>query len=301
MGVLNTAVAAALWAAFQAAPVPPPPPQDAPAELDEVVVDGRTLAEQVRDFVDEVAAPARRRGIALWRSRVCFGVVNLEAAQAHGLIDRISWVAADYGVRLAEPGCRPNVVVIFADDGQAMAEAIVAADRRAFHFGVGGLDRGRAALDRFRQSDAPIRWWHVSVPVVGETGETGIRMPGGAPPYVPGEGRVNRGRPITDRMNKVIIIVDAAKVEGIAGEQLADYLAMVSLAQVDPDGDTAGYDSILNLFDASIAPPALTAWDRGYLRALYDSPPELFEGYRQANAVTRILQRQPPENTEPRP
>lgn len=298
MGVLNAALSAALAAAIQTAPVAPP--QEPPTELGDVVVDGRSLAERVEDFVDAVAAPPRRRGIARWRSRVCFGVVNLQEAQARGLIDRISAVADEYGVRLAGPGCQPNVVVIFADDGRAMAGALVEADRRAFHLGVGGLDRGKVALEQFRQSDAPVRWWHVSMPVVGATGVRAVRMPGDSGPIlVPGEGLVNQGRPITDMLNKVIVIVDAGKLDGVAGDQLADYLAMVSLAQVDPEGDTSAYDSILNIFDAPAAPDRLMAWDRGYLEALYDSWPQRLEGSRQAAAVTRILERENPGSSRP--
>lgn len=298
MSVLNGAISAFLAATIQTAPVPPP--QDPPTELGDVVVDSRSLRDRVEGFVDEVAAPPRRRGIARWRSRVCIGVVNLQTAQAQGLIDRISSVADEYGVRLGEPGCRPNVVLIFADDGRAMAGALVEADRRAFYLGVGGLDRGKAALERFRQSDAPVRWWHVSMPVVGATGARAIRMPGDSGPiYVPGEGLVNNGRPITDMLNKVIVIVDAGKLEQVAGDQLADYLAMVSLAQVDPEGDTSAYDTILNIFDAPAAPGRLTAWDRGYLEALYDSWPQRLEGSHQAAAVTRILERQ--DAGSPRP
>ena len=298
MGVLNAALSAALAATIQTAPVAPP--QEPPTELGDVVVDGRSLADRVEDFVDAVAAPPRRRGIARWRGRVCFGVVNLQEAQARGLIDRISAVADEYGVRLAGPGCQPNVVVIFADDGRAMAGALVEADRRAFHLGVGGLDRGKVALEQFRQSDAPVRWWHVSMPVVGATGVRAVRMPGDfGPILVPGEGLVNQGRPITDMLNKVIVIVDAGKLDGVAGDQLADYLAMVSLAQVDPEGDTSAYDSILNIFDAPTAPDRLTAWDRGYLEALYDSWPQRLEGSRQAAAVTRILERENPGSSRP--
>jgi hypothetical protein len=276
MPVLSATLAAAFATALQTAPVTPPPPRQTketpPTALGDVVVDGRPLGERVREFVGEVAAPARRRGIARWRSRICFGVVNLRQAQARRLIDRVSAVATDYGVGLAEPGCPPNVVIVFADDGRAMADALVEADRSAFHIGVGGLDRGEAALRRFRESDAPVRWWHVSMPIVGATGQRAIRMPGDSGPiFVPGEGLVNRGRPITDVLNKVIVIVDMGKVEAVSFAQLADYLALVSLAQVDPEGDTAAYDSVLNLFDAPTGADGLTAWDRGYLEALYDS------------------------------
>lgn len=299
MGILTAALAATLAAAFQTAPQEP---QEAPTALGDVVVDGRPLEDRVREFVDEVAAPPQRRGLARWRSRVCFGVVNLREARAVALIDRLSDVAEAYDVGLAGPGCTPNVVIVFASDGRAMADALVAADERAFHLGVGGLDRGGAALAQFRQSEAPVRWWHVSMPIVGATGARAIRMPGDAGPiFVPGEGLVNRGRPITDVLNKVIVIVDAGKIGEADPVQLADYLALVSLAQIDPEGETAGHDTVLNLFRAPGAPPGLTAWDRGYLAALYDSWPERLDGSDHARAVTRVLGRSGDDDGEARP
>ena len=41
----------------------------------------------------------------------------------------------------------------------------------------------------------------------------------------------------------------------VSAEQLADYVAMVTLAQIDPDADTRGYASILNLFQTPDAAP----------------------------------------------
>lgn len=308
MSIASLIGAMALTLAPQDAPVgaqTSPPAQDpleAATVVDDVLIDGRRLEERVRAFVEEVSAPPRRRGIARWWDEVCFGVVNLQPEQALALIDRLSTVAGEYGVELDEPGCRPNVVVIFADDGQVMADSLVEAQRGLFHLGVGGLDRGSAALEEFRRTDAPVRWWHVSLPVIGSTGQRAIRMPGDSGPiYVPAEGLVNHGRPITDVLNKVIVIVDAGKVEGVGGEQLAEYLALVSLAQVDPEGDIAGYDTILNLFAASAAPAGLTTWDRSYLEGLYQSRPDRIDPSRQAAAVTRILREDERRSAEARP
>jgi hypothetical protein len=308
MSIASLIGAMALTLAPQAAPATgqtPPPgqePSEAATVVDDILVDGRRLEERVRSFVEEVSAPPRRRGLARWWDEVCFGVVNLQPEQALALIDRLSTVAGEYGVELDDPGCRPNVVVIFADDGQVMADALVEAQGDLFHLGVGGLDRGRAALEEFRRTDAPVRWWHVSLPVIGSTGQRAIRMPGDyGPIFVPAEGLVNHGRPITDVLKQVIVIVDAAKVEGVGGEQLAEYLALVSLAQVDPEGDVAGYDTLLNLFAATAAPAGLTSWDRSYLEGLYQSRPDRIDPSRQAAAVTRILRADERQPAEARP
>ena len=61
-------------------------------------------------------------------------------------------------------------------------------------------------------------------------------------------------------------------LNGASLQQLGDYVAMVAMAQVDPDADTGRFDTILNLFnDPATAPTGLTGWDRAYLEGLYDA------------------------------
>lgn len=267
------------------------PQQEAPVALEDVVVEGRRLEELTREFVDEVSAPPRRRGLARWRGGVCVGVANIRDEVAQPLADRVSQVAMEYGLRPGDPGCRPNILVVFTDDGQSLSAAMVERRRQIFHAGVGGLDRGNVALRDFQNSDRPVRWWHVSLPTNAYTGEAGIRLPGGDAPMVVGEGLVNRGRNIRDDLNKVIVVVDMYQVENLSLPQLADYVAMVSLAQVDPDGDTSGYATILNLFDDPEGSPGLTGWDRAYLGALYSGPSERIRNSDQARELLRNLRR----------
>ena len=275
---------------------PPAAPQDPPpVALEDVVVEARRLEELTREFVDEVSAPARRRGLARWRNGVCVGVTGIRQDIAQALADHVSRVALDYGLRPGDPGCRANVLIVFAEDGQALADEMVERRRRVFHLGVGGLDRGNVALADFRESDRPVRWWHVSVPVNAETGDVAIRMPGDDPDRpirVKNEGRVNRGRLIRDELNKVIIVVDGEKVAGVGLPQLGDYLSMVALAQVDPDGETSGFATILNLFDDPDGSPGLTGWDRAYLDGLYSSWPWRIRANDQTYQVLRNLRRE---------
>jgi hypothetical protein len=44
---------------------------------------------------------------------------------------------------------------------------------------------------------------------------------------------------------------------------------MVTFAQIDPEADTSGYASILNVFDQPEAATSLTDWDKAYLDGLY--------------------------------
>ncbi|MGH7026927.1 hypothetical protein [Brevundimonas sp.] len=275
---------------------PPAATQATPEEavrLEDVVVTSRRLRDEAGAFVEELAAPPPNRGLARWRGAVCIGVVNLSESVARPLIDHIATVANAYDVRIGAPGCSPNVVIIFTDDAPGLATALVSREPGAFRVGWSRkLDRGKEALDAFQVSDGPVRWWHISMPVIGATGRRAIRMPGDEGPiYVPGEGRVNNGRPISDQLSKVMIIVDMTKVEGTSLPLLGDYLAMVALAQVDPEGDTGRFDTVLNLFDGHGRAAGLSGWDRAYLSSLYGAHWERVDPYTHASAIVRDLRR----------
>jgi len=291
MSIIAAFAALALIQAPQQTLRAPAAPQESAVVLEDVVVEARRLEELTREFVNEVSAPSRNRGLARWRGGVCVGVVNIRPEVAQPLADHISRVAMDYGLRPGDPGCRPNILITFSDDGQALSEAMVERRRRIFRVGVGGLDRGNVALRDFRQSDRPVRWWHVSIPTNAETGTPGIRLPGEGAPRVRGEGLVNQGRWIRDDLNKVIIVIDINRIDRVMLPQLADYLALVALAQVDPDGDTSRFSTILNLFDDAEGSPGLTGWDRAYLEALYGGPSERIRNSDQTRELLRNIRR----------
>ncbi len=249
------------------APVQAPPTQE-PAQLEDVEVEARRLRSVIQDFVGEIAAPAGVRGPARWNRPVCIGVVNLRAEFARYIVDRTSDIARELGVTAGEPGCTPNVLIIAADDGRALADIIVQERRGAFRPGGSGMTRSLRALDEFRTSDAPVRWWHISAPVDSESGALATRLPGYDAPST-AVSRASRIRTdIRDDLFKAIIVIDADKATGVTLAQLADYCALVSLAQVDPAADVASFDTVLNVF-TDPATPGLTDWDMDYLRALY--------------------------------
>lgn len=253
----------------QLPPVAQNPAATEPTSLSDVVVEGRRLRSVVQDFVGEVAAPATGdRGPARWNGPVCIGVVNLRADVAQYIVDRVSDVARELGVTAGEPGCTANVLIIAAADGQAVADALVEERRRAFSPGGSGMTRSFRALDAFRTSDDPVRWWHVSGPVDSESGQLATRLPGQDAPQI-AVSRASRIRSdIRDDMFKAIIIVDLNKVGTLSWTQLADYCSLIALAQVDPAADVTTFDTILNVFDDPTV-PGLTAWDTDYLKALY--------------------------------
>ena len=278
-----TLMAALLVTSPQALPQRAPvadPSVVAPVDLDEILVQGRSLRNTTQTFVREVGAPARNRGLARWRNGLCAGVVNMRTETAQYLVDRVSDVARDVGLNAGAPGCSPNVLVIVTPDAKAFTSTLVASHPRVFVVGAPGMDRGRSQLALFENSERPVRWWHVSAPVDPASGEIAVRLPGNCTgscsstfDYAPLL-KVMSSRLLShtdDDLKRVFIIVDIDKVADVTLEQLGDYIAMVALAQVNPDADTGRYSTILNLFENPGDTPGLTLWDRTYLKGLYEA------------------------------
>jgi hypothetical protein len=292
----------------QAAAPAAQPKVEAAQPVDEIVVRGRRMSEIesdlrvfVQEFIGNVTAPVEGRGYARWNRRVCIGVHNLQTPDAaQYIVDRISQQAADVGLQPGEPGCSPNVVIIFTTDAQQLATYLVKHKIRLFLPGMGrsGMNLSRDALDAFAKSDKPVRWWDVSMPVDPHTGGRAIRLSedDSAPTIaVEGPSRIHSGT--RDDLQQIIIIVDGTKLHGTTWQQLADYLAVVSLAQVNPDADVAAFDSILNLFSNPQAYSGLTDWDRSYMRALYSYDQERTPVVQRIELVTQMTSRES-ERTE---
>lgn len=260
-------------------PEPTPPDSTAAISLEDVEVTGRRLDDLIGDFVGKVAAPNQGRGLARWKDYVCVGAVQFERETAEYLTDRVSTVASDLGLRVGGEGCRPNIILIGTHRPDEIASQMVSDKRRYFRPGGSGMDQGRKALETFQSSDRPVRWWQVSHPVDSHTGLRAYRIPGECgnncetaldyAPIIFVSSASNLSTQIVDDLQTAMVIVDASKLEGIGINQLADYVAMVSLAQIDPEADTTGYISILNVFDDPASTSALTNWDIAYLTGMY--------------------------------
>lgn len=257
------------------------PAEAGPVALEDVVVEGRRLEDLTNDFVSEVAIPARGRGLARWRNGVCVGVANLQAEAAQYIVDRVSTVAEDLGLNPGAPGCDPRILVIATTDANNFTRDFVANRPSLFRVGGTGMDLGRNALRRFESTDRPVRWWNVSVPIDSETGDIAVRIPGQvvnqglhstdfAPNiFVASASRLSTQ--IVDDTMRSFVIIDVDRLNGVSLTQLADYIAFISLAQIDPNADTSGYVSVLNVFDDPEQADGLTNWDRAYLLGLYDT------------------------------
>lgn len=283
-------LAALLVAATLALPqdqrVPPVPVPDPVVRLEDVVVDARRLEDAAEEFVEEIADPVGRRGLARWHRGICVGVANLRPEMAQHLVDRVSDIARGVGLRAHEPPCHPTVLIIATTDPNAFAEQFVAMRPALFRPGGAGMNQGPAAFERFRNSDQVVRWWSVSQPTDSDTGMPAVRMPGqcnlSCNPIDGGSSSVRDFAPNTvvrnvsrqssqyrQDLKRTFVIVDVDRLGDVTLDQLGDYIGMVALAQIDPDADTSRFETILNLFGDPSGSAGLSGWDEAYLEGLY--------------------------------
>lgn len=255
----------------------------------DIVVVGERLQEMVREFVGEVAvAPGAERQIARWDRKVCPLVAGLPTRQLQYMADRIAQRAHQIGLEAEGPGCKANILIFVTPDASRLAGGIIDEYRTLVGYysenGVATLGRGQ--LEEFAASGAPVRWWHVNQTVSADGQQLGSENAGSGTTVVrSGQAHSRVRRQTRQDFLRVLIIVDARQAQGLQFQALSDYVAMISLAQLDPSGQTTGVPSILNLFsdrDAGRTPPTeMTQWDEAYLDGLYNSrrtaPTELWQ------------------------
>jgi len=269
--------------------------------LADLIVDGRRIEEAARAFVEEIGAPPPGNRTGRWNSAICISVTGMQERYARYLIDRVAIAALDNGVEVRGPGCRPNVIILATDDGPGLASHLVEEVGLGFRpVGGGPTNLRRPALYHFRTSDAPIRWWHVTMPVEPSEGKVAVNFRGRDEPLGTERGVLDapiiRVRDMSRMRSGIrydiawaIIIIDMSRTGGAPLGAVADYVALASLTQLDPFADMSGENTILNLFEEDHAVDSLTDWDRAYLTALYSSLTDRATERQQINDIVRRL------------
>lgn len=295
--MLLIGLAAAAAFAFQQAPAPAEPPSD-DATVSGVVISAPPLDEKkaIESFVETIAADSGNGRIARWDRKVCPGIAGVKPEYAQLVADRIAALSLKVGLEPGAPGCKVNVLVLFTADADASVARAMKSTPQAFSRYDLEMTSGRKALRQFMNSDAPVRWWHVTHRVT----EDGTRYNSGDQVQVYSTGRISsRTR---DDFDRAIVVVDAKRVGQVRFAALADYLAFVSLAQIDPAAEPKTGNSILNLFSAkeSGGEPAegLTAWDIAYLTGVYEARRDTRNSDGQKRDITRTMGEELKEGAE---
>lgn len=261
------------------AQTPPPVPaaQASPdaTPLGDVAVNAGSPRREMNAYARDIGSGPMGRLSPRWNDRICVRVAYMDAEHAAYLKDRIATVAEAIGLSPdRSPDCRADISIFASDDPDTLAAELLEAAPRNFRPARNGVSLGDAALEAFLTSDAPVRWWQVSLPLMEDSGEVAIALKASEPGVMARSVVVRnasrlRGN-VRDDLAGVTIILDTKQLVGVPFSAVSDYIAFVALAPADPRVDTERFDTVLNLFQRP-GLTGLTATDGDYLYALYSA------------------------------
>lgn len=258
-----------------AAAVPAGAQSSAPQE---VTVTGtrEKLAPRVSKFVNQIAVRHNDEGLPRWQEPVCPLITGLPRQEGEFTLGRISEIANAAKVPLAGEHCRPNLFIFVTSQPTRLLQAMEKKDRN-MTFG----SATPTVVDEFIANPLPVKVWY----------NTSMRTPEGT---LPNQGLPNAalvaggagfGAPVYNDIDRtshiqlskiwafsyVFVVVDQARLQAVTRGQFADYVAMVSLADIKPNAHLGDAQTILTLFEGSpqAAPEGLSDWDRSFLKSLY--------------------------------
>jgi hypothetical protein len=246
-----------------------PPPADAhKAAVDSATVvaprDRAALENDVRNFVNALVTKPGDESLARWQLQIplCPLVAGLPASDGEYILTRVSTVARMVGAPLAPEHCKANLMIVVTSDPEGVLKAWSKRDVRMFGEEA---DQGSTKVREFKAS-APIRVWY----------NTEFYQLDGTP-LGNTEGRAATAARATHLeinnyrvLSSVMAIVDTRLMKGVSYGQVAAYVAMVGLVQLNLNRNVSEAPTILNLFKATDkASPSLTPWDEAFLKAAY--------------------------------
>jgi hypothetical protein len=277
MFALTRIVTLALAFAWLAAPARA---ADNSMETVEVTASREKMRREIQTFVHKVT---RLEGefVGRWDEFVCPMAVGVSDAQAQFIQRRIIEVQNTVRKKKPKPDakCKPNLFVIITDEADQVLADWKERDPGMFRW------KSRDGVSR-SGGTGPVRTWHNAILTVSDVGAV---KSDSALPQVAGNARVSTGSrlnisapscPLNGRIvagcwehiNAVVVLVDASKAGKVSLAQLADFISVVSLSQIDLAADLGGIDSILRLFAQprpEVPPAGITEWDYAFLRGLY--------------------------------
>lgn len=240
--------------------------------LDTVTIEAhrqRELVEkQINTFVQAITMPTREEALLRWHSPICPAVVGLKRDQGEYVLARLSQAARDAGAPLAPENCGPNFLVIAASDPKALLDKWWGRQPRLFND-----DRGIGGIKHFLASTQPIRAWYNAM----QDCEGGAFRVRGGGVFFPEHCQGSLGSKLSWEtvrvITSVVIVIDLKHVSGLTLKQMADYAAMLGLAQIRENANPGSAPTILHLFafGTEAKPDALSSWDQAFLHSLYST------------------------------
>lgn len=255
-------------------------PANTTARLPQVTVESpreRALRRQVDHFVTSVIVKPADDAFDRWSIPICPLVAGLPKAFGELILERISKAAVDAGAPLAGKDCHPDLFVVAHNDVGQLLKTWWARDPMTYNY----HDQGIEAVKHFFRSKQPIRAWYNTRWEDTGGGDCMPEMPAAAlgshvPAGLDAQTCTNGASRLTyastgANIVSAVIVIDMGRMKGMTTQQLADYIALIGLADVRLDADPSPVPSILELFGHESPPQGLTRWDRALLYSLYDT------------------------------
>lgn len=254
--------------------------------VENVTVTGTRSREVLDKFVQDFAAPARMTGkLARWEDGVCPVTVGLKSAYAQFISQDVRKLAGEVGAPVdAAKDCKPNIEIVFTTKPQALLDNI-RRNQEAF-LGYADSEEQRDAL---AQVTRPVQAWYLTATrdlrgnllvdsAKAPPAEITVPDPYHNPPFLTVRTKQGAmsvagsrlGDGLHSSFHHVIIVAEPGKLLDEEIGSLADYIALLSLAQLNAPGACQPLPSIVNLLARDCTPvKALTDNDRAYLKGLY--------------------------------
>jgi hypothetical protein len=255
------------------------PVEPAGTELESIIVEGQRerLERQIRTFATSILLPRYGESLARWQVPICPFVAGLTPGQGEFVRKRVSQIVRDSGAPLAPEKCKTNFVIIMTPEPAVFLRAWGKQNPKFFHDG-----RGRGDVELVIRTAKPIRVWH-NVQSKCPNGRSTFAVQGGEDDstdvsYIHcSDGSMgSKLRWVTVRkIVAAIVVADSTLIEGRTIGQLADYVAIIGLAQLRRNAEPGTAPTILRLFsEEPNGPQRLTRWDEAFLKSVYATDPE---------------------------
>jgi hypothetical protein len=294
------------WVMAASAEPASPPNESMPAQES-------ASSEMLDAFAKSFATPTRLTGkIARWDSGICPLTVGQPPQYANFVTRRVKEVAAGVGAPVdAEQSCKPNIEIVFTTTPQALLDNV-----RQHQAEYLGYAESSTQKDKLATVTRPIQAWYTTLTkdLHGmSTIDSARRRYSGATlscvtclrsPFSTGlnpsvldlpeattavEGSNISGGARSEFFH-IIIVVDSNRLAGYQIGPLADYIAMLALAQLKTLDGCQPLPSIVNMLVSSCSQRAtdITENDLAYLRGLYRMSPEKSLLFQQSEIANRM-------------
>lgn len=236
---------------------------NATIESVEVIAKREALRNAIRAFVSNVTR-ADGENLARWRQPICPSVAGVTREQGEFVRSRILEIAATAGAPFSlDEKCRSNLLVILTPEPDQLWKGWRARFPKMFS------SESAQVIEHVLAATRPVRVWHNAM-LNNADGTSPITSPTKSPEYRLKDSRLMSS--VAEDSVSVVVVADTTRTGSATFGQLADYVAMVSLARVDLDADFASSPTILRLFaepSLESVSTRLTNWDQAFLKALY--------------------------------